>query len=103
MSCVDCHSHRDMTKFAGPIMEPHFIGGQDEFTEKYGAPGNFYAPNLTPYHLKDWTDGEIFRAITMGVSKDGRALFPAMLGKEGPEAPKGKLFVAQDFAGIKWR
>lgn len=78
MSCVDCHSHRDMTKFAGPIMEPHFIGGQDEFTEKYGAPGNFYAPNLTPYHLKDWTDGEIFRAVAMGVSKDGRALFPAM-------------------------
>lgn len=31
------------------------------------------------------------------------ALFPAMLGKEGPEAPKGILFVAQDFAGIKWR
>ena len=31
------------------------------------------------------------------------ALFPAMLGKEGPEAPKGKLFIAQDFAGIKWR
>ncbi len=78
LSCVDCHSHRDMTKFAGPVLEPHFIGGGDDFTEKYGAPGNFYAPNLTPYHLKDWTDGEIYRAITMGVSKDGRALFPAM-------------------------
>ena len=31
------------------------------------------------------------------------ALIPAMLGKEGPEAPKGMLFAAQDFAGIKWR
>ena len=30
------------------------------------------------------------------------ALIPAMLGKEEPEAPKGILFVAQDFAGIKW-
>ena len=31
------------------------------------------------------------------------ALIPAMLGKEEPEAPKGMLFAAQDFAGIKWR
>ena len=30
------------------------------------------------------------------------ALIPAMLGKQEPEAPKGILFVAQDYAGIKW-
>ena len=30
------------------------------------------------------------------------ALIPAMLGKEGPEAPKGVRFAAQNFAGIKW-
>ena len=30
-------------------------------------------------------------------------LIPAMLGKEEPEALKGMLFAAQDFAGIKWR
>lgn len=30
------------------------------------------------------------------------ALIPAMLAKEEPEAPKGKLFAAQDYAGIKW-
>jgi len=29
-------------------------------------------------------------------------LIPAMLGKQEPEAPKGMLFVAQDFSGIKW-
>lgn len=29
-------------------------------------------------------------------------LIPAMLGNEGPEAPKGKLFSAQDFSGVKW-
>jgi len=28
--------------------------------------------------LKDWTDGEIFRAVTTGVSRDGSALFPVM-------------------------
>ena len=31
------------------------------------------------------------------------ALIPALLGKEEPEAPKGMLFAAQDYAGIKWR
>jgi len=31
------------------------------------------------------------------------ALIPAMLGKQGPAAPKGMMFAAQDYAGIKWR
>lgn len=78
MGCVDCHSQRDFTLFSGPATGFRFAGGGPEFTKKTGAPGNFYAPNLTPYHLKDWTDGEIYRAITAGVSKDGRALFPSM-------------------------
>lgn len=78
MACIDCHSHRDMTKFSGPITGIPYAGGGEEFTEELGAPGDFYAPNLTPYHLGDWTDGEIYRALTAGVSKDGRALFPVM-------------------------
>jgi len=78
MSCVDCHSERDFTKYSGPIKGERYAGGGEEFTEEFGAPGNFYAPNLSPYYLGDWTDGEIYRALTSGVSKDGRALFPAM-------------------------
>lgn len=78
MGCVDCHSQRDYSMFSGPATGTRFAGGGPEFTTETGAPGNFYAPNLTPYHLKDWTDGEIYRAITAGVSKDGRALFPSM-------------------------
>jgi len=78
MGCVDCHSLRDFTKYSAPLTGTPFAGGGPEFVEEMGAPGNFYAPNLTPYHLGDWTDGEIYRAITAGVSKDGRALFPAM-------------------------
>jgi mono/diheme cytochrome c family protein len=78
MGCVDCHSQRDFTKFSGPLTGVPYAGGGEEFTVKQGAPGNFYAPNLTPFHLSDWTDGEIYRAITSGVSKDGRALFPSM-------------------------
>ena len=31
------------------------------------------------------------------------ALIPAMLGKQGPAAPKGMMFAAQDYVGIKWR
>jgi len=78
MGCVDCHSERDYTKYSGPVTGTHFAGGGNEFTEEMGAPGNFYAANLTPYFLKDWTDGEIYRCITSGVAKDGRSLFPVM-------------------------
>ena len=43
-----------------------------------GFPGTFYAPHITPYAIGDWTDGEVVRAVTTGVSKNGRALFPIM-------------------------
>src|SRR5690554_5257596 len=78
MVCADCHSMRDFTRYSGPVTGSMYSGGGEEFTEEFGLPGDFYPSNLTPFHLKDWTDGEIFRAITSGVSKDGRALFPAM-------------------------
>lgn len=78
MGCIDCHSMRDMSKFSGPLNGTPYAGGGEEFTEELGAPGDFYAPNLTPHHLGDWTDGEIYRAMTAGVSKDRRALFPSM-------------------------
>mgnify|MGYP005725215343 CR=1 FL=1 len=44
---------------------------EDEF-------GKVYASNLTPANLKEWTDGEIFRAITAGIDKDGNGLAPMM-------------------------
>jgi|SRR5690554_3636614 len=78
MVCADCHSMRDFTRYSGPVTGSMYSGGGEEFTEEFGLPGDFYPSNLTPFHLKEWTDGEIFRAITSGVSKDGRALFPAM-------------------------
>ena len=76
--CMDCHSTRDFSKFAGPPMEGTLGQGGDEFNEKMGFPGNFYARNITPSALKEWTDGEIYRAITTGVSRDGHAMFPVM-------------------------
>jgi mono/diheme cytochrome c family protein len=78
MVCVDCHSTRDYSRFAGPVISGTVGSGGELFGKGQGFPGNFYAPNLTPAHLKDWTDGELFRAITTGVSQDGHALFPVM-------------------------
>jgi mono/diheme cytochrome c family protein len=76
--CIDCHSKRDYTKFAAPMV-PGTIGqGGELFGRDFGFPGNFYAGNITPYGIGEWTDGELFRAITTGVSKDGHALFPIM-------------------------
>jgi hypothetical protein len=78
MVCMDCHSTRDWSKFSGP-MTPGTEGKGDEvFDQRMGFPGSFRSPNITPFHLKDWTDGEIYRAITSGVSKDGHPLFPIM-------------------------
>ncbi len=76
--CIDCHSTRDWSKFAGPPIIGTEGKGGEVFDQSLGFPGKYVANNITPHHLKDWTDGEIFRAITTGVSKDGRALFPIM-------------------------
>ena len=43
-----------------------------------GMPGQYFPSNITPAGLGDWTDGEVFRAITAGVSRDGKSLFPVM-------------------------
>ncbi len=63
--CVGCHS---------PDGSLPLSGSQDNFMA--GTPfGVLYAPNLTPAGpLKDWTDGEIIRALREGVDKDGRPL-----------------------------
>ncbi|WP_221392482.1 c-type cytochrome [Dyadobacter sp. NIV53] len=76
--CMDCHSTRDWTRYAGPMEKTNVGSGGEEFNQDMGFPGKFFAPNITPYKLGNWTDGEIFRAVTTGVSKDGRALFPLM-------------------------
>lgn len=59
------------------IQEAHGNGG-GLFDQTFGLPGSFVSANITPYNLKDWTDGEIYRAITSGVKKDGKAIFPVM-------------------------
>jgi mono/diheme cytochrome c family protein len=76
--CMDCHSTRNFDKFSGPIVPGTFGKGGDAFTEDMGLPGTFYSKNITPHNLGNWSDGEIYRAITEGVTKEGNALFPIM-------------------------
>jgi mono/diheme cytochrome c family protein len=78
MVCMDCHSKRDWSRFSGPLV-PNTLGqGGEAFNQNMKFPGNYVAKNITPHKLASWSDGEIFRAITTGVSKDGHALFPIM-------------------------
>jgi len=66
--CAACHAAdesppmegRDFLEDAPPILGTFF--------------GTLYAPNLTPTHLGEWTDGEIIRAIREGVHRSGRSL-----------------------------
>lgn len=76
--CIDCHSTRDFSVFGGPLIPGTEGKGGEKFSKELGFPGTFYAPNITPAAIGNWTDGELFRAITTGVSKDGHALFPVM-------------------------
>ncbi|GAB2977083.1 hypothetical protein GCM10027049_10110 [Mucilaginibacter puniceus] len=76
--CLDCHSPHDWTKFGGPVDTTRLGAGGEKFDAGVGFPGNVTVPNITPANLKSWTDGELFRAITTGVKKDGSAIFPLM-------------------------
>lgn len=76
--CMDCHSKRDWTKFSGPLAEGTLGMGGDIFDQSVGMPGVFYARNITPAGISRYTDGELFRLITSGVTKEGRAMFPLM-------------------------
>ncbi len=76
--CVDCHSERDVTKYGWPLIPGTTGKGGELFDRSMGFPGSFYARNITPYNLGNWTDGEIYRAITVGVDKECKPLFPVM-------------------------
>jgi mono/diheme cytochrome c family protein len=76
--CIDCHSDRDWTLFSGPIIPGTEGRGGFRFDRNFGFPGVFYSKNITPAALGEWTDGEILRAMTSGVSRDGSPFFPVM-------------------------
>ncbi|HZY77931.1 MAG TPA: c-type cytochrome [Cyclobacteriaceae bacterium] len=76
--CMDCHSTRDFSKFSGPLVEGTLGKGGDRFDQTVGMPGVFFPKNITPHGISRYTDGELFRVITAGVTKEGRPMFPLM-------------------------
>ncbi|MCX6287312.1 MAG: cytochrome C [Bacteroidetes bacterium] len=76
--CMDCHSKRAWDRFSGPPVTGTIGKGGEIFDRKMGFPGAFSSPNITPFKLNEWTDAEIYRAITSGENKDGNAMFPIM-------------------------
>ncbi len=77
-ACTDCHSDRNYSKFGHSLDEENLGKGGNLFGLDHGFPGDYYAKNLTPYNLGEWSDGEIYRAVTAGVRKDGSPMFPIM-------------------------
>ena len=73
--CSDCHGERDWSKYSAPQMREREGHGGMAFRIDVGT---LYAPNITPKRLGAWSDGEVLRAMTSGVSKDGSPLFPLM-------------------------
>lgn len=76
--CMDCHSTRDWTKYSGPVIAGTEGKGGERFDQTMGFPGVYYSKNITPSGIKRYTDGELYRLITTGVTKEGRAMFPVM-------------------------
>jgi hypothetical protein len=70
--CIECHS------------PPDPAGGRDWSRTGWGGSpilmpdGYVVPPELTPSNLGIWSDAEIARAITQGISRDGRVLRPPM-------------------------
>lgn len=77
-ACMACHAQRNFTLFAGPVDSASYGAGGERYSRKMGFPGTLYSKNITPFALHNWTDGELLRALTVGVRKDGTALFPIM-------------------------
>lgn len=77
--CFGCHSDRHLDQYNFPLKEGTLGQGGFLFDKKLmGLPGSLYSRNITPYHLKDYTDGELVRVMRTGVNKEGKALFPLM-------------------------
>ena len=76
--CMDCHSTRDWTKYSGPLVPGTLGKGGERFDQSFGFPGCYLSRNITPKGISRYSDGELFRAITTGVTKEGRAMFPVM-------------------------
>lgn len=76
--CVVCHADHDYAQYANPVVP----GTEGRGGENFGVDGSavrvLYSSNITPAGIGSWTDGELIRAFTTGVNRDGTPLFPIM-------------------------
>ncbi len=67
--------------------------------------GAFYSNNITPEGISRYTDDELLRAITSGVAKEGKPIFPIMphpnYGKTDLEDMKSIIAYIRTLAPIK--
>ncbi len=79
MGCMSCHSparHDDRYSLP-PIAEKKGAGGL-LLGPRHRFSGVLNSKNITPDNLGAWTDGEIVRALTVGVTREGEPIFPMM-------------------------
>ena len=74
--CMDCHT----TYVMGAIDYAQLGRGGNRYNKPFIYEWAAISANITPHAegLGGWTDEEIKRAITQGVSRDGRVLLPFM-------------------------
>ena len=76
--CTTCHSEPDHDRFSSPPREGGIGAGGHHWGAEDGVPFEVWSANITPSGVGDWTDGELARAITIGVDDQGDALVPLM-------------------------
>ncbi|RKZ80328.1 MAG: cytochrome C [Candidatus Parabeggiatoa sp. nov. 1] len=76
--CMFCHGDRYWNYYSAPNIAGTEGKGGQLFNRVMGFQGDLYIPNITPYVLQEWSDGELVRAIVSGIHKEGQALSPFM-------------------------
>ena len=94
--CMDCHTpplpgeRRDWSRigaggvpFEGPwgAAVARIGAGGVPFEGPWGAAVTRNVTSSKEYGIKDWTDDQIIRALTQGISADGHRLAPPMSGR----------------------
>ena len=77
-ACTSCHSTPNTEVFARPTIPGTEGRGGQSWPLADGKMGMIFAGNITPAGLGDWTDGEVLRAVSTGVHKEGYAMYPTM-------------------------
>lgn len=76
--CIGCHSPRRWDVYSAPARRGAEGAGGENIAALVGLGGFVPASNITPAAIGHWSNGEVARAITSGVGRDGNRLVPFM-------------------------